>query len=140
LAPDIAKLCARRAEAVTVRGLTEVVREMDAAEGELPRLQGLALRFWEELVRGADNIAYELAFNSLKETYALVEDALQQVMADELRDIDSCRAIVSAVTVRDADRAEQLARTLISRGTRRVLVLIAMLEEQSSGPNQGASS
>jgi len=128
LAPDIAKLCARRAGPATAARLYEFVAAMKRAEDSLDELQVISLSFWEELVRGADSVAYELAFNSLKETYALIREALMQVMADELRDAESCRKLADAVAKRDDVAAERCARTLIAKGTRRMSVLIAMLE------------
>lgn len=126
LAPDIARLCARRATPQTVAELNEVVSAMER-EDDLDRLQVLALRFWEELVRGADNIAYELAFNTLRQIYELIREALVQVLADELRDFASYRSIVDAVDRGDDVAARHVAGALIEKGTHRVVMLTAML-------------
>src|SRR5262245_28659758 len=74
LAPDIARLCARRADATVIAELRGVLAEIERAHGsdDLPALQELSLRFWDVLVRGSDNIAYELAFNTLRATYDTV--------------------------------------------------------------------
>jgi DNA-binding FadR family transcriptional regulator len=68
LAPDIARLCARRSKPEIVTQLRAVVAAMGEAQDDLERLQTLSLDFWDELVRGCDNIAYELAFNTLRES------------------------------------------------------------------------
>src|SRR5690606_15777066 len=96
LAPDIARLCARRGGPDAALRLHGIVAAMAQAQEHLETLQQLSIAFWEELVRGSDNIAYELAFNTLKETYERIREALTQVMADELRDRRSYQSIADA--------------------------------------------
>lgn len=139
LAPDIARLCARRRGPEVVARLQGIVAAMGAAEDDLERLQSLSIAFWEELVRGSDNIAYELAFNTLKETYERIREALTQVMADELRDRRSYHSIAESVARGDDLAAKHVAQALIEKGTHRVLVLIAVLEPRS-GPRRGGES
>lgn len=139
LAPDIARLCARRGGANAARRLHEIVGAMAHAGEHLETLQQLSIAFWEELVRGSDNIAYELAFNTLKETYERIREALTQVMADELRDRRSYQSIADAVARGDDLAAKHVAQALIDKGTHRVLVLIAVLEPRGA-PGRGGES
>lgn len=132
LAPDIARLCARRAGRDVADRLFGIVAAMEAAEADLATLQTLSMAFWEELVRGAANIAYELAFNTLKETYERIREALTQVMADELRDHRSYRSIAQSVARGDDLAARHVAGALIEKGTHRVLVFIAVLEPRGA--------
>lgn len=127
LAPDVARLCARRADADTATELAEVVAQMENATTDLEALQELSLRYWDVLVRGADNIAYELAFNTLRSTYDTVRTALVHVLADELRDLPSYRAIAEAVARRDDVSAKHVASGLVEHGTHRMFELIAAL-------------
>lgn len=140
LAPDIARLCARRADAAVAAHLRELAEQMEAAVAELgdepdpelstlSELQGLSLRFWDAIVRGSGNIAYELAFNTLRETYDRLRDVLVHVMADEVRDVPSHRAIAEAVARADELSAKHVAAALMEQGTRRVLELVAALED-----------
>jgi DNA-binding FadR family transcriptional regulator len=135
LAPDIARLCAKRADAAHVAVLRQLVKHMEAAaaEEDLPELQELSLRFWDALVRGSGNIAYELAFNTLRQTYEQLRELLVQVMADEVRDVASHRAIAEAVARADELSAKHVAAALMEQGTRRVLELVAALEDVTSG-------
>jgi GntR family transcriptional regulator, transcriptional repressor for pyruvate dehydrogenase complex len=135
LAPDIARLCARRADAARARALLEVVTAMEAAVEDTAELQSLSLTFWDLMVRGSGNIAYELAFNGLRSTYDKVRGALVQVMADEVRDVASHRAIAEAVVRGDDVSAKHNAAALVERGTRRVFELIAALDKR--GPSGG---
>jgi DNA-binding FadR family transcriptional regulator len=128
LAPDIARLCALRADEACAGALQQVVAKMDVAGEDLEQLQLLSLEFWDVLVRGSDNIAYELAFNGLRSTYDKIRGALVQVMADELRDVAGHRAIAQAVGRGDELSAKHNAAGLVERGTRRVFEFIAALE------------
>jgi DNA-binding FadR family transcriptional regulator len=143
LAPDIARLCARRAEDAAAERLLALVERMETAAGDLEHLQTLSLEFWDELVGGSGNIAYQLAFNTLRETYDRIRVALVHVMADEVADFASHRAIAAAVQRRDEVAAEQAAAGLIEHGTRRVLELIAALGRKGGAgrvhPQRGKS-
>ncbi len=136
LAPDIARLCAQRADKADVALLRQLVRQMDeaAASDDLEALQGLSLRFWDAMVRGSGNIAYELAFNTLRVTYDRIREVLVQVMADEIRDVCSHRTIAEAVARADELSAKHVAAALMEQGTRRVLELVAALHDATRTP------
>ncbi len=139
LAPDIARLCARRGGEAVGKGLQGIVASMEAQRDDLERLQVLSLEFWDELVRGSGNIAYELAFNTLRTTYEKIRGALVQVMADEVRDLDDYRAIAQAVARGDDVAAKHVAANLVEHGTHRVMALIDALQgaaERSAGPGK----
>ena len=60
----------------------------------MPTLQGLAADFWSHLVDASDNLAYRLAYNSLRATYDQCRDLFTQVLAEEITDVARYRAIV----------------------------------------------
>lgn len=124
LAPDIARLCALRGGPECAAKLDAVVLEMKAAEGDLAALQGLALEFWNLLVEGSRNVAYRLAYNSLRETYTKLQDLLTQVLADEHRDLAGFRTLSDAVRRGDTAKAERRAAELVRGGTERMLEII----------------
>ncbi len=128
MAPDIARLCARRGAAEASAALADNVARMRQRRGDLPALQTLALDFWDVLVRGSDNIAYQLAFNSLRVVYDGNREELAGVLAEELEDLESYQAIAEAVAGGDDVRAKQAATALIERGTGSVLRAIEALE------------
>ena len=130
LAPDIARLCAQRADDALIAELRAIVSSMHDAEQDLERLQTLSLEFWDLLVRGSGNLAYELAFNTLRVTYENIRGALVQVMADEVRDLAAHRAIANAVAERDEAAARDAAAALVQHGTQRVLGLIEALRRR----------
>lgn len=134
LAPDVARLCALRADADLRRLLHDIVEDMRAAgPDQLDRLQVLSLELWELLVTGADNIAYRLAFNTLRQTYEQIRGALVMALADELRAIDECARLVAAIDARDGELAWRNAAAIVQHGTRGVMTAIELFA--LAGPN-----
>ena len=127
LAPDIVRRAAERGAAHDAAALDAVTARMAAHAGDRPALQELAVEFWSQLVEAADNLAYRLAYNSLRATYDQCRELLTQVLADELDDVPCYRAIAAAVRARDAEEAARLARELVERGERAVKHALAQL-------------
>lgn len=130
LGPDIARLCALRADEALVASLRELVEQMRAAAQpeQLERLQLLSLELWDLLVQGADNIAYRLAFNTLRHTYEQVREALIIALADELRQVDLCAALVDAIAAREPERARTHASAIVQRGSDGILAALELLD------------
>lgn len=134
LAPDIARRAAERGGATHHAALEAIVARMRERAGDLPALQDLAVDFWSALVDAADNLAYRLAYNSLRATYDQCRALFTQVLADEIGDVAGYAAIASAVRGGHAEQAARRARTLIERGERgvkRVLAHLAATEVRS---------
>jgi GntR family transcriptional repressor for pyruvate dehydrogenase complex len=134
LAPDVARLCAERADPSLVSLLAEVVADMKSvlhsdreASETLETLQVLSLDFWDLLVTGSDNIAYRLAFNTLRQTYEQIREALIIPLADELRQIDEYARVVAAIRVGDPRLARSSAELIVRRGTEGVMAGIELL-------------
>jgi GntR family transcriptional repressor for pyruvate dehydrogenase complex len=134
LAPDIARLAAMRARRAHLDALDRVATAMAGGRDELPLLQGLAAEFWSHLVDAANNLAYRLAYNSLRATYDQCRGLFTQVLATEIGDVARYRAIAAAVRRRDAHGAERLARQLIQRGERSLLAVLAQLDRSAGAP------
>jgi len=127
LAPDIARRAAERGTADDADALDAVTVRMAACGTHLPALQELAVDFWSLLVDAGDNLAYRLAYNSLRATYDQCRELLTQVLAEELDDAARYRAIAAAVRAREAESAARLARELVERGERAVKQALAHL-------------
>ena len=125
LGPDAARLAALRGGAGCADRLALAVAAMRAAHGDLAQLQRLATSFWSDLVDGADNVAYRLAFNALHETYDRVRELLAGPMAAELADVASYAVLADAIRRGDAAAAESEARILLGRGQDGVLDALA---------------
>jgi GntR family transcriptional repressor for pyruvate dehydrogenase complex len=136
LAPDIARLCALRADDQLRRMLHEILQDLRAVGADqLERLQVLSLELWELLVTGSDNIAYRLAFNTLRQTYEQIRGVLVFALADELRAIDECARLVAAIDAHDAELARRSAAALVEHGTRGVLTAIELFDRLGAHPS-----
>lgn len=126
IGPEVARLAATRSRAEVLPELETVVAEMGATE-DLSLLARLDLDFWDLLIDAADNIAYRLAFNSLRETYEPMATSLSAVIAGELTDIDARRTIAAAIESSDGPAAEIAARALLAKGSLAITEALATL-------------
>ena len=128
LAPSIARLCARRGKGV-VKTLEPIVDEMEEAGDDLERLQLASLEFWGALVSASGNIAYELAFNSLRESYAHFAHLLTSAMAEEFAAIADYRALGEAIADGDEEEASRCAARIVHRGESALTAVLDRLQE-----------
>ena len=121
LGPDAARLAALRGGPLCAARLADAVAAMRRSHGDLVALQSLATTFWRDLVDGADNVAYRLAFNALHATYDRVRELLARPMEAELADVASYAALAEAIRSGEPAAAESEARALLRRGEAGVL-------------------
>ncbi|HSW12086.1 MAG TPA: GntR family transcriptional regulator [Solimonas sp.] len=112
LSPEIAADAAVHGREPTADRLDAIVEEMVAAVAPA-ELQRLAFEFWDVLVDGSGNIAYRLAFNSLRKTYEPIWDLLTQMLGRDLRKLDTFRKLAVLVRQGDRDQAMNCAREYI---------------------------
>ncbi len=128
LGPDVARAAALRRTDTDLARLRALAADHAAAEDDLAQQQALAIAYWDTLVDASRNIAYRLAYNSLRQVYELVRDALQQVLEDEIRDAVRLQQLTRAVAEGDAVTAGEVARALCERGRRNVERAFAALD------------
>jgi len=116
LAPIVGRFAAQRATAQQVTALRKVLADMTAAGEDTSKLAGLALDFWAEVVLATDNLALQLAFNSLAVSYGSVLEHLRHLMTAELRAEDEYRALVDAIAAGDEELAARHATAIVSHG------------------------
>lgn len=137
LAPEVARQAAARADSETAARLTALVADMRATP-EPARRQALSFEFWDVLVSSSGNIAYRLAFNSLRKTYQKIWGLLTQTLAVEFGDLDGFAALAAAVEAGDADTACAVAEQHVELGSR---ALGAVLDAYAAGrAGEGAAS
>jgi DNA-binding FadR family transcriptional regulator len=130
IGPDVARLAAGRRDRAVLAAVREIVERMRATEAsDLETLQDLADEFWSHLVDGAGNVAYRLAYNSLRATYDRVRRLVTQVLASEIADVESYGDIVGAVARGQAAKAQVLSRRLLRRGEESMKDALAKLEK-----------
>lgn len=116
LSPEIAGDAAQHAHDDHTDQLDSIVEKMassqQAAEGQL-----LAFEFWGVLVQGSSNIAYQLAFNSLRKAYQPIWELLTQVLEGGFTDLACFRQLAKLVREGDRDGAFSCARQYIDRSS-----------------------
>lgn len=127
IAPDAARWCAlRRSDEVLARLESAMASIVDAPDRD--ERQRLAIELWDAVVEGSDNIAYRLAYNTLRDTYEQLRQSLVVALAGELDAIDEMQAMVDAIREQDPEKASIAARSLIERGTSGLAQILAALE------------
>lgn len=128
LGPDAARRCAENADEEVRRGVAELVAQMRDAGDDLVALSALDLQLWDALVDGSGNLAYRLAFNSLRRTYEPITSVLRETFADELRDHAGRAVISAAVVAGDGPAAAAATQRLLGRGERAVRRLLHTIQ------------
>jgi len=116
IGPDVARLAAERALPTHIDELDEIVDEQRHCQTAAD-FAALDLRFWDVLTAAADNLAYQLALNSLRQFYRPVEPAIHAVLRPEIDDAAGHAAVADAVARSDGNSAERAARALLAKGT-----------------------
>jgi GntR family transcriptional regulator, transcriptional repressor for pyruvate dehydrogenase complex len=127
--PKVAQLAALRHGPEAADALEATVDALAREQDPVER-QRHALTFWDQLVDGADSIAFRLMYNTLRATYEPALPALAVMMADEVGRPDAYRDIASAIGASDAELAERAARNLLEPATTALLAALDALEEQ----------
>ena len=127
IGPDVARLAAERATPDVVGALEKVIEVM-SAQPEPGALARLDVDFWDLLVDGSGNIAYRLAYNSLRSVYEPVLELVFPVLEEELWDIPARSELVRAIRERNVDDARFIAHRLLAKGTAAMSAAVEMLE------------
>ncbi|MFP5299516.1 MAG: FadR/GntR family transcriptional regulator [Actinomycetota bacterium] len=121
---DAARLAADRATVEHLQRLRSYPDEARAVEGEA-ELAAVDLAFWETVIEAADNIAYRLAFNSLRAAYEPLVEAVAPVIRDEISDVEGHLLLIDAIDRRDGSGAMNAARALLSKGATSLAMFIS---------------
>jgi DNA-binding FadR family transcriptional regulator len=132
LAPEIAARCAERAGPKVHGRLRLNLEQLHACGDDLDARQLRSLELWDTVADGAGNIAYRLAFNTLRETYGHVRLLLAQALAEELCADELYAVMVSGIVERDPERARKAAQEMTQLGSDGVFALLELL--QGPGP------
>ena len=122
--PDVAFHAATRKSEESVARLRQTLSTMQVENPKLSELQQGSLDFWSQLVDGSGNLAYRLAYNSLREVTEAFADQLAPAMEGELRDVLHLRELLDAVERGAADEARDLASELLRRSQESIGALL----------------
>lgn len=123
---DVVRLCAERASAETKREIAGIAAEMRTTEDPL-QLYELELRLWNRMLHGAGNLAYRLAFNSLKKGVEAVPEMAVRWLSYEVVKDDYHASMVRALVEGDADTAESIARQALRNAVRAAVDLLSRM-------------
>ncbi len=127
IAPEIAADAARLGGAELADKLDQVVSVMEGGLHDLNALQVGAMHFWQTLTMACDNIAYQLAFNTMRRSYHEVWDKLTYVMAREFQDVANLKVIALAVRQADVEAARAAARAHVDLGRKALESVFALM-------------
>lgn len=134
LAPVVARLATERRDEDDLEALATVVAEMQASRDDVAALQRHALGYWAAMVGATKNLALQLAFNSLEDTYSGVLDQLTQILASEVGAVDDYAALAEAVRAGRTKKACTTATRIVRRGADSVEAVLSAVElAQGSG-------
>lgn len=114
MATEVVRLCALRASPELRKELLEIAHKMRAS-GDPQEIYTLEVWFWERALEGADNIAYQLAFNSLIKSAIRIGHAAREMSVQEVKNSGYRVSLAEAIAAGDADRAETEMRAQTRR-------------------------
>lgn len=132
LAPDVARQAARNGDPDLHAQLDALVEQMQSTD-QLDELQDLAFEYWTALTRGCGNLAYRLAFNSLRKTYKKIWGLLTHAMEPEFRDVGTLAALNEAIANGEPEKAAQLADRYVQKGSDSLERVLQQYASQGSG-------
>lgn len=128
LGPLVARQAASKRTPEGVRELRRICAAMQEAQGDVATLQLLALDFWAAVVECADNVALQLAFNSLARTYSGVMDQTRALVEAEVTATGDYVRAVDAIAAGAEEEAATVASLILARGTAAFEVVLSALD------------
>ena len=128
LSPEIAADAATNASNALAVRLKDVAEEMQSCE-DARELQVKAFSFWEALAQGSGNIAYRLAFNSLRKTYHLIWDLMTPLLSKDHMSTHYFSQIAEAVDAGDRELAQSSAKEYIDKSSKAIYAFLDLYEQ-----------
>lgn len=132
LGPEVARLCAERANEDDRVRLESIIEDMERDAGDPEALSLHSIEFWQVLVDGSGNVAYQLAYNTLRGTYEQIREVLVETLAAEVANVEGHRSVYRAVKSGRPDATSRAAQNLLRPGTEGVLELIELLAREQA--------
>jgi GntR family transcriptional regulator, transcriptional repressor for pyruvate dehydrogenase complex len=119
---DLSRLCAQRASRDVRADLQQLAEQLSHASAG-PELLALDERFWQRILDGAGNLAYQLAFNSLIRAVHAIPDVSVPWLEQELRRSGYRRPLAAAIAAADEHAAAEAARTALAPAPEAIALL-----------------
>ncbi|HEU5150134.1 MAG TPA: GntR family transcriptional regulator [Iamia sp.] len=133
---DAARWCATRSPEGTAEVLNGIVGQMEGLGGDFSRWGMLGYSYWDAIVAGADNVAYLLAYNTLREVagaLALADRMAPSLLEREWRQTGLYRDLAKAIGAGDAEASGRIAGELLGAGVAAVNEWLASLPADRGG-------
>lgn len=127
--PKVAELAAQRRSPELIARLGEAIADLENDVDPVGQ-QRHAMAFWDHVVDGAESIVFRLMFNTLRAAYEPALPALATMMAAEVGQIRSYRALAAAIEAADPAAAEAAARQLLEPATGALMAALDAMEEK----------
>lgn len=117
LAVDAARLAALNrtpTDLAAIRALSQDIATLSDNPDNNAALQEQLLALWESIINASGNIAYRLAFNTLRDGYRLFGKIMHKVVRESFHAPDY-RFLISAIADGDTARAERGARRIVEK-------------------------
>lgn len=125
LGPDIAARAAGRRGPAMAGQLRERLAEMDALDpSDAVARQRHSMELWRLIVAASDNVAYQLAFNSMEQAWSGIADLVAPALRAELGDRKGYQELVRAIAAGSPARARRAAERLVQLGERGLTQMI----------------
>jgi GntR family transcriptional repressor for pyruvate dehydrogenase complex len=135
LSPEIAADAALNSNEEMAELLDAIVEKMEHSQQAI-ECQLLAFEFWGKLVQASGNIAYQLAFNSLRKAYQPILELLTQVMQGGFTDLASFRRLAKLVRDGDREPAFSCAKEYIDRSSSDIYTFLDAYERLAQPASQ----
>ena len=106
LGREVVRLCTLRCSEVTLSKLEEITVSMLESQSTIQR-EELSTQFWKTLLIGSENIAYQLAFNTLQRTFTVLRHSFRSVLSQEWENPKQYQSMLRAMQSRNSAKAEQ---------------------------------
>lgn len=129
---DAARWCATRSPAGTGEKLHAIVDQMDQLGGDFSHWGLLGYSYWDAIVSGADNVAYLLAYNTLREVavaLAVAGRMAPSLLEREWSQTGLYRDLADAIAGGEPDTAGHIAGQLLGAGVAAVNEWLATLPD-----------
>ena len=132
---DASRLAAVRSSAGTAEALRAIAVEIGEVQDDGEWAQ-LRLAFWEAIVVAADNIAYRLAYNTLRAVANALTPVLPSALGEEWKQRGDYLALADAIGAGDADAAEAVGKHLLGTGVALVNAFVGTPEAAAYVPGR----
>jgi DNA-binding FadR family transcriptional regulator len=109
---DVVRLATTRRNEAAVSRLHEQLASLEESINSPKELLPKVMAFWDIVIQASENIAYQLAFNTMRETYYRFGE-LGVFVIHKRFNISEYRDVINAIEEKDPEKAADLVKTVL---------------------------